>query len=197
MKPVPNVDVSIPVAPTVNCVTPEELAANISPEFVLFTISEAFDPIPPDIERGAGVEAEPTSTDVSESEASTMLPVPLGASVRLLFVVVPIVAGEPAPRLRVVDEIPSVVAEVIVARFAAVIVVALGRSNASLLIVTLPPVSPRLRVEAAPNALIVVAVVLNTSNEASAVTTLVVNVGVVPNTDTPVPVSSDSESIRN
>ena len=60
-----------------------------------------------------------------------------------------------------------------------------------------PVVAPIFRVVAAPNALIVVALVLNTSNEASDVRTLVVNVGDVPNTATPVPVSSDRESIRN
>ena len=60
-----------------------------------------------------------------------------------------------------------------------------------------PVVAPILSVDAAPNALSVVAVVLNTSNETESVRTLVVNVGDVPNTATPVPVSSDRESIRN
>ena len=60
-----------------------------------------------------------------------------------------------------------------------------------------PDVAPIFKVVAAPNALRVVATVLNTSNEAEFVRTLVVNVGDVPNTATPVPVSSDKESERN
>ena len=123
MKAVPNVDDSIPVLPMVNCVTPDAEAVNRSPELILLTMSEALLPIPPDIDRGAGVVAEPTNTEESASDDSIKLPVPLGDSVKLSSDSVPIVAALPAPRFRVVADIPRVEADVIVARFAAVIVV--------------------------------------------------------------------------
>lgn len=63
-------------------------------------------------------------------------------------------------------------------------------SAKSFLTVVVPVVAPRLNVVAAPKAFTVVAVVLNTSNEVLPVVTLVVNDGLVPNTSTPVPVSS-------
>jgi len=166
---VPPVKVSVPSFCIVNCVVPEELAANISPLFVWLTIRAAFAPIPPDIDRGAGVfEDDPMLTPVSPSDVNVSSPVPLGVIVRFPFVVVCIVVSDPPPTL----------------------IVGLLRDK-------VPVVAPTLRVVAAPNALIVVAVVLNTSNEASPVRTLVVNVGDVPNTATPVPVSSDRESIKN
>ena len=58
------------------------------------------------------------------------------------------------------------------------------------LTVVVPVVAPILTAVAAPKALIVVAVVLNTANVVLPVRTLVVNVGDVANTATPVPVSS-------
>ena len=60
-----------------------------------------------------------------------------------------------------------------------------------LFIVVVPVDAPIEIVVAAPNALMVVAVVLNTLNDVLPVTTLVVNEGEVPNTNAPVPVSSD------
>lgn len=58
--------------------------------------------------------------------------------------------------------------------------------------VAFPVAAPMDIFVAAPNAFIVVAFVLNTAKVASLVTTLVVNVGVVPNTKEPDPVSSDN-----
>ena len=69
-------------------------------------------------------------------------------------------------------------------------VVAFGRVKVRLLIVVVPVDAPRERVVAAPNALTVVATVLNTSRDVEADRTEVVKVGEVPKTDTPVPVSS-------
>ena len=150
MKEVPNVDESIPVLPMVNLVTPLAEAVNRSPELILLTMSEALLPIPPDIDRGAGVVAEPTNTEESASDVSIKLPVPLGASVKLSFDSVPIVAALPAPRFRVVADIPRVAADVIVARFPAVIVVrpeaARVVSDAS----SVSMLSPELRVRVDP-----------------------------------------------
>ena len=56
--------------------------------------------------------------------------------------------------------------------------------------VAVPVLAPNEIVVAAPKAFIVVAFVLNTAKEESEVTTLVENVGVVPNTNAPEPVSS-------
>ena len=71
---------------SLNLVTPDEEAANISPLFVWLTIKEAFPPIPPEIERGAGVLAdEPISTPELKSDERTILPDPLGVRVILLL----------------------------------------------------------------------------------------------------------------
>ena len=67
--------------------------------------------------------AEPINVDVSWSDESMMLPVPLGVRVRLSLEIVPIMAGEPLPRLRVVADIPSVALVVNVARLPDVMVV--------------------------------------------------------------------------
>jgi len=57
---------SSPLFVTLNLVVPDEEAESMSPLFVWLTISVAFDPIPPDIESGAGVfETEPILTPVS------------------------------------------------------------------------------------------------------------------------------------
>src|SRR3989344_8890386 len=86
-------------------------------------MSALFPPIPPAIDRGAGVEAEPTSTEVLKSEESIKFPVPSGIIDRLVLDSVPMVALLPAPRLSSVAEIPRVEEEVIVARLEEVRVV--------------------------------------------------------------------------
>lgn len=107
-----------------NIVVPEAEADIRSPEFVLLTIREAFDPIPPDTESGAGVLAcEPIRIPVSESDVRIVFPVPLGVRVRLSSEIVPMVACAPPPRLSVVESIPRVEAASIVARAPALIVV--------------------------------------------------------------------------
>ena len=58
------------------------------------------------------------------------------------------------------------------------------------MIVAVPVVLPKVRVVEAPNALIVVAVVLRRSKDDEPVKSEVVKVGDEPNTTTPVPVSS-------
>jgi hypothetical protein len=63
-------------------------------------------------------------------------------------------------------------------------------------IVAVPEVAPIVKVVAAPKALTVVAVVLKTEKVVDPVLTAVVNEGEVLKTATPVPVSSDKESIR-
>ena len=136
------------------------------------------------------LEELPTKTPVSESLVKMILPVPLGVIERFELDVVPTVAPAPFPRLRVVAEIPRVEAVVIEARLEEVIEVAFGRERILLLMVAVAPLAPKLSVVAAPKALTVVALVLNTLKEESLVRTLVVNVGEVPNTATPVPVSS-------
>src|SRR6266705_2902381 len=80
-------------------------------------------PIPPEIERGAGVlEDDPTYTPESKSEVRMVFPEPPGVRVRLLFPVVPIEAFAPLPRLSVVAEMPRVADVVSVARDEAVMV---------------------------------------------------------------------------
>jgi len=106
-----------------NLVVPELLAANRSPLFVLLTIKEAFDPIPPDIESGAGVEALPTNTDELKSCERIRFPVPLAVRVRLSSLTVEIVAAAPPPILRVVESILRVAAASIVVSPVAVSVV--------------------------------------------------------------------------
>lgn len=86
-------------------------------------MSVALEPIPPLIDKGAGVEALPTNTLVLKSDASIRLPVPFGVRVRLSSETVPMVAADPAPRLSVVAETPSAAADVIVVRPVAVRVV--------------------------------------------------------------------------
>ena len=145
-----------------NLVVPDPEALIRFPELVLLTIKEAFDPIPPETERGAGVRvaSAPMFTPESKSETKTSSPVPLAESVRLSFDAVVRVDAPPLPN------------------------------------VTVPAAPPRLRVVAAPKALMVVAVVLNTSKDEEPVIILVVMVGEVPKTDTPEPVSSVRVSIK-
>jgi len=89
-----------PLLLTVNLVVPEEEAVRRSPEFVWLTIREAFAPIPPETDRGAGVLVEePMSTPLLKSEVRMVFPEPLGVTVRLLFAVV-VMSGE-APPVRV------------------------------------------------------------------------------------------------
>ncbi len=64
---------------------PELEAVNISPELVWFTMSEALLPIPPEIERGAGVVADPMNTAESKSDDRRRLPDPFGVIVIVLF----------------------------------------------------------------------------------------------------------------
>jgi len=137
-------------------VVPEAEAERISPELVWLRIRTAFDPIPPETDRGAGVRvaSAPMFTPESKSETKTSSPVPLAESVRLSFDAVVRIDAPPLPN------------------------------------VTVPAAPPRLRVVAAPKALMVVAVVLNTSKDEEPVIILVVMVGEVPKTDTPEPVSS-------
>jgi hypothetical protein len=116
--------VKSPSLPRVKRVTPDAEAERISPEFNWFMIKEAFPPIPPVTERGAGVLVPvPIYTPVSESEVKTMFPVPLGVKDKLSFDSVPIVAADPAPRFKVVEDIPKVAEEVNVVKPEAVIVV--------------------------------------------------------------------------
>ena len=68
MNPDPPVNDSTPVFETVNCVVPDADAVRMSPEFVWLIISAAFPPIPPDIDSGAGVVADPIKTLVSASD---------------------------------------------------------------------------------------------------------------------------------
>lgn len=117
-----------PVFCTLNLVVPDEEAESISPLFVWLTMSEAFPPIPPDIDSGAGVVALPMNTEESKSELRIRFPVPLGASVRLSSLIVPIVDADPAPRLNDVALTPRVADEVMVVRPEAVIVVSFAAS---------------------------------------------------------------------
>ncbi len=68
--------------------------------------------------------------------------------------------------------------------------VALDKDMVGLLIVVVPDEAPIFKVEAAPKALMVVAVVLKTEKDEESVKTEVVNVGEVEKTKEPVPVSS-------
>ena len=68
--------------------------------------------------------------------------------------------------------------------------VVLPFTTKELFIVVVPVAAPKFNSVAAPKALTVVAPELNTLNDADCVVTLVVNLGLVPNTATPVPVSS-------
>ena len=122
-KLVPPVSCRLPLLLTLNLVTPDALAVNRSPLFILLTINDALLPIPPLIDNGAGVVAEPTNTLVSKSLANTKLPVPFGLRVRLSLDSVPIVAALPAPRLNTVALTPRVEDEVNVVRPVAVSVV--------------------------------------------------------------------------
>lgn len=123
VKPEPPVKESTPVFETVNWVFPEDEAVRMSPLFVWLTIKVAFDPIPPDIERGAGVVALPTKTDVSKSDDKTMFPDPFGVRVRFELFPVVMEAGLFPPRVRVVESIERLAAASIVASEAALIVV--------------------------------------------------------------------------
>jgi hypothetical protein len=105
---------------------------------------------------------------------------------RLLFtVVVPV--EEPMDRVVAAPPILSVVATVL-KRFCVVLepTTVPGRTVTVALVA-----DPRVNAVAAPNAFTVVAVVLNKSKEVDPVVTLVVKFGDVPNTKTPVPVSSE------
>jgi hypothetical protein len=70
----------------------------------------------------------------------------------------------------------------------------LARLTVALLMVAVPVDAPIFKVVACPNAFTVVAVVFRRSNDADPATREVVIVGLVPNTATPVPVSSESVS---
>jgi hypothetical protein len=99
-------------------------------------MSEALEPIPPLIDRGAGVEAEPINTLLSKSEESIRFPLPLGVIVKESSLTVPMVAADPPPRLRVVALTPSVAALVMVVSPVAVRVVSL-LSNTTVLLLEL------------------------------------------------------------
>ena len=116
-------NINSPVFATLNLVVPDALAARISPEFCWLTIRAALFPIPPDIERGAGVVAFPINTDELKSDERVRFPVPFGESVRSAFDVVPIVAAAPPPRFKVVESIERIAAASIVARLPALMVV--------------------------------------------------------------------------
>jgi hypothetical protein len=79
-------------------------------------IKPALEPVPPDIESGAGVVALPMKTELSESELRITFPLPLGASVKLSSLTVPIVTLAPPPKLKAVAEIASVAAELILVK---------------------------------------------------------------------------------
>jgi len=75
-----------PLLLTVNLVTPLADAVIKSPELLLFILRAAFDPIPPETDKIAGVFEElPTYTPVLLSEERIVLPVPFGAMVKLLL----------------------------------------------------------------------------------------------------------------
>ena len=109
---------------TVNLVVPEADAVSRSPPPVPLIASTALFPIELFTKSGNSVpiDVAPTRTWESKSPVRIMFPVPLGVSERVALDVVPRVALDPAPRLRVVDDIPRVAAEVIVARLPAVMV---------------------------------------------------------------------------
>jgi len=106
-------------------------------------------------------------TGVSKSLVNVSSPVPLGVIVRLSFEFVWIVAAPVPPSSRVGFEIATV-----------------------------PVVPPILRVVAAPAKLTVVAIVFTSANVVEPVVKDVVISGEVPNTEKPVPVSSDRVSRR-
>lgn len=158
----PELAYTSPLFEILNLVVPEADAAKISPEFRLSRINAAFEPIPPTTESGARVfELDPTSTPVLKSEVNTITPEPFAPSVRLPFEEVWIVVFEPPPTV-----IEGFLSE------------------------RLPDAAPIVRVSASPNALIVVAVALNTSRLEEFVSIEVVIVGDVPKTTAPLPVSS-------
>lgn len=72
-----------PLPATLNLVVPDEEAAiRSTPELTLFTMREALLPIPPDIERGAGVLVDaPMLTPELKSEVRLSSPVPFGVMV--------------------------------------------------------------------------------------------------------------------
>ena len=91
-----------PLFCTLNLVVPELDAAIRSPELMLLTIREALLPIPPDIERGAGVfEEAPIRTAVSKSDERIRFPVPFAVKERLSFETVDMVEAAPPPTLMV------------------------------------------------------------------------------------------------
>ena len=80
-------------------------------------MSAAFPPIPPLTDRGAGVFVSlPILTPELKSLDKVSSPLPFGVNVRFEFDVVPMVAGEPAPKLRVVALMPNKAAVVRVSR---------------------------------------------------------------------------------
>ncbi len=88
---------TLPVFETVNLVTPDADAVIRSPLFVLFTISAALPPMPPDTESGAITFAvEPILTPESKSEVRMVLPLPNAVMVRLLLPVV-VISGVTPP----------------------------------------------------------------------------------------------------
>ena len=75
-----------PLFCSLNLVAPEAEALIRSPELMLLTIREAFDPIPPDIDKGAGVfDCDPIRTAVSKSDERIRFEVPFAVNVRLSF----------------------------------------------------------------------------------------------------------------
>ena len=109
--------------------TPLADAANKLPLFILLTIKEALLPIPPEIERAAGVVALPIKTDELKSDAKIIFPFPFGCNVKLSSEIVPIVALDPAPRFKVVADSPRVADVVKVVSPEAVRVVSLEPKN--------------------------------------------------------------------
>lgn len=103
---------SKPVFDRTNFVLPDAEAANISPLLSWFRTSAALLPIPPEIERGAGVVALPTKTEELKSDEIVVLPLPAEPSVRLPFDVVVMDELPPLPTLILPAEAPifSVVA---------------------------------------------------------------------------------------
>jgi hypothetical protein len=132
-------------------VAPDEDAAIKSPELILLTTSDAFDPIPPEIESGAGVFVDaPMFTPVSESEVSVVSPDPRDVRVSDPFDVVAIVESAPPPRLSVVESMDSVAAASIVVRFAALTVVRPDAERVVSLAAIVSVLSPESRVSVEP-----------------------------------------------
>ena len=128
----------------VNFGTPPVEAVKISPVGELLSTTKAANGVLPETDATARVLIVDLMSTPAKGVAAFIptLPVPFGAMLRFAFVVVPIVALDPLPRLSCVAETPSVAAEVIVAREEDVIVVKLlavrvvtpERANAALVV---------------------------------------------------------------